>query len=124
MKKNLIFLIGGILFGFGLAFSSMTKPEEIISFLELQNLGLLFVMIFSILVVLLVYNFSKKQQDKRDSKSKIDKKLIWGSVLFGVGWGISGICPGGAIASIGTGNYPVLVGIVGMFLGAYFQDYF
>jgi uncharacterized membrane protein YedE/YeeE len=42
-------------------------------------------------------------------------------VIFGVGWGLSGLCPGAAVASVGIGNGPVLIGLAGMFLGAYLQ---
>ena len=48
-------------------------------------------------------------------------KVIVGAAIFGVGWGISGQCPGSAIASIGMGNIPILVGVISMFFGAYFQ---
>ena len=48
-------------------------------------------------------------------------KTIIGAVIFGIGWGLSGQCPGSAIASLGTGNLPVLLGIFAMFIGAYLK---
>lgn len=130
-KKILAIFIGGILFGFGLAFSSMTKPEIILNFLELNDLGLLVVMFTAILVFSPTYFIFKKikkqtifQEDFNDKKMIFNKKIFIGAIIFGTGWGISGLCPGSAIASIGTGNYPVLLGIIGMFIGAYIPSLF
>jgi len=52
-------------------------------------------------------------------KRTLNKRTVFGAIIFGVGWGISGLCPGSAMASLGVGNLPVLIGIAGMFLGAY-----
>jgi uncharacterized membrane protein YedE/YeeE len=52
-------------------------------------------------------------------KRTLNKRTVIGAIIFGVGWGISGLCPGSAMASLGIGNLPVLIGIAGMFLGAY-----
>lgn len=49
----------------------------------------------------------------------MDRNMVAGGSIFGVGWGLSGICPGAAYNSVGIGNYPVLVAIAGMFVGAY-----
>ena len=121
-------LLGGILFGFGLAFSGMTKQEIVLSFLRLDDLGLLFVLGGAAILTLLTINLAPKLLEKPitggtyKKRSRIlNSKIIIGAAIFGVGWGISGQCPGSAIASIGTGNLPVLVGIVSMFLGAYLQ---
>jgi uncharacterized membrane protein YedE/YeeE len=48
-----------------------------------------------------------------------NRNTILGATIFGIGWGISGQCPGSALASLGTGNLPVLMGIAAMFVGAY-----
>jgi hypothetical protein len=53
----------------------------------------------------------------------MDKNVLSGGSIFGIGWGLSGICPGAAYASLGIGNYPILIGIAGMFVGAYLQAY-
>ena len=131
IKKLLIVLLGGILFGFGLAFSSMTKPEVVLSFLQLADLGLMLVMLGAIAVTMPVYLISSKIMRKpvfgdkfQDKKNIFNKKIFLGAVIFGIGWGISGLCPGSAIASLGIGNYPVLIGILGMFIGAYFHGIF
>jgi uncharacterized membrane protein YedE/YeeE len=127
LKYFFVFL-GGILFGFGLAFSGMTKQEIVLSFLRLDDLGLLFVLGGAAVLTMLAINFAPKLLKKPitggtyTKRSRIlNSKIIVGAAIFGVGWGISGQCPGSAIASIGIGNIPILVGIVFMFLGAYFQ---
>ena len=53
----------------------------------------------------------------------VDKKLLMGSAIFGVGWGICGVCPGPAIAGLGIGNFDLLWALLGMFAGAYLQGY-
>ena len=126
--KYQIVLLGGILFGFGLAFSGMTKQEIVLSFLKLDDLGLLFVLGGAAILTMLAINLAPKLLKKPitggtyKKRSRIlNSKVIIGAAIFGAGWGISGQCPGSAIASIGTGNIPILIGIVSMFLGAYFQ---
>ena len=127
-KTNLIVLFGGILFGFGLAYSGMTKPEIVISFLQLKDLGLIFVLGGAALVTAVAINvvarFLKKPPFGEQYKPRT-RILSWttivGAIIFGVGWGISGQCPGSAMASIGTGNYPILIGIAAMFIGAYLR---
>lgn len=118
--------VGGILFGFGLAFSGAAVPEVVLSFLNLQDLGLVFVIGTAFLVVLftmqVVPRIFKKPPfgtyyDGHDG-FPVTKRSIVGAIIFGIGWGISGICPATSFAAVGMGNFPVLVGIVGMFFGA------
>jgi len=127
-KTNLVVLFGGILFGFGLAYSGMTKQEIVLSFLQLQDLGLIFVLGGAALVTALGINvlarFLKKPAFGEQYKPRtriLSWKTIVGAIIFGVGWGISGQCPGSAMASLGTGNYMVLIGIATMFIGAYLR---
>lgn len=126
--KHLVMLIGGMIFGFGLAMGGMTKPEVVISFLKLQDLGLMVLMggavAVSMIATLGVARILKKPVlggEFQILKLKIDRNLILGAAVFGVGWGISGICPGSAFASLGTGNYPIIIGLSAMFIGAYFH---
>ncbi len=121
-------LLGGILFGFGLAFSGMTKQEIVLSFLRLDDLGLLFVLGSAAILSMLAINLAPKLLKKPitggtySKRSRpLNSRIVFGAAIFGVGWGISGQCPGSAIASIGMGNIPIIVGIVSMFFGAYFQ---
>ncbi|TYT61566.1 DUF6691 family protein [Natrialba swarupiae] len=123
--------VGGLIFGFGLGFSHMAQPEVVLSFLQFQDLGLLFVMFGAAIVtgitffgVKLVRNDAPLTGATYGRRLKtLDKNVVIGGGIFGVGWGLSGICPGAAYASLGIGNYPILTGIVGMFLGAYIQGF-
>ena len=123
--------LGGALFGFGLAYSGMARPEIVLDFLQLQDLGLLFVMGGAAVVTATTITLSTlfldrapltgDQYEKRERS--LDRRVLVGGALFGIGWGVSGLCPGSAYASLGVGNYPILLGLVGMFLGAYAQGF-
>jgi hypothetical protein len=118
--------MGGLFFGFGLAFGGMSKQEIVLSFLQLKDLGLLLLLGGSALVTAITINIIPKLLNKpilggefKKRKRTLNKRTVIGAIIFGVGWGISGLCPGSAMASLGVGNLPVLIGIAGMFLGAY-----
>ena len=124
-----LILVGGIIFGFGLAFSHMARPEVVIDCLTFEDFGLLFVMFGgSIVAGLSFWGLSSLgttapltgRPYARRLKS-LDRNVLLGGTVFGVGWGLSGICPGAGYASLGVGNWPVLYAIGGMFLGAYAQ---
>jgi uncharacterized membrane protein YedE/YeeE len=124
--KHIIVFIGGMLFGFGLAFGGMSKQEIVLSFLQLKDLGLLLLLGGSALVTMVTINLIPKILKKpilggefKKRTRTLTKRTIIGAIIFGVGWGISGLCPGSALASLGIGNLPSLIGIAGMFLGAY-----
>ena len=126
-----LIIFGGALFGFGLAYSGMARPEIVLDFLQLQDFGLLFVMggaatVTGITITLATRHFDRApltgdRYEKRDKS--FDRSVLLGGAVFGIGWGISGLCPGSAYASLGIGNFPILIGIGGMFLGAYAQGY-
>ncbi|MBS3148661.1 YeeE/YedE family protein [Candidatus Woesearchaeota archaeon] len=125
---KLHYLVGGLLFGFGLAFSGMAKPEIVLSFLQLTDFGLLLVMGAAVLIVSTSYFLLPCLMRKPIVGAEFvkytqpfDKRTVIGASIFGVGWGISGLCPGSALASLGMGNLPVFFGIAGLFLGAYIQ---
>jgi uncharacterized membrane protein YedE/YeeE len=125
-RQNLVVLFGGILFGFGLGYSGMAKQEIVLSFLQLKDLGLMFVMggaaLVTFFAINLVPRFLKKPpfgEQFKPRKVGMSRNVIIGAVIFGVGWGISGQCPGSAVASLGTGNIPILLGLAAMFIGAY-----
>ncbi len=122
-------LAGGLVFGFGLGFSHMARPEVVIDFLTFEDFGLLFVMFGGSIVAGVAFWTLPKLRDSapltgraygRRLKS-FDRNVLIGGSVFGVGWGLSGICPGAAYASLGVGNWPILYAIGGMFLGAYAQ---
>lgn len=126
---SLSILFGGLLFGFGLGYSQMARPEVVLDFLQFDDLGLLFVMGGAALVSGIVFALTARFGSRapltgteytRRLKS-FDGNVVSGGVIFGAGWGISGICPGAAYASVGIGNWPILWAIGGMFIGAYVQ---
>lgn len=120
--------LGGVVFGFGLARSGMARPEVVLSFLQLRDFGLLLVMASSLLVLAVVFRLAPRLSATTLLGAPFSKEvkpfhpgLIPGAVVFGLGWGLTGVCPGAGIASIGMGNWPVLLAIAAMFLGAWLQ---
>jgi uncharacterized membrane protein YedE/YeeE len=121
--------VGGVIFGLGLGASHMARPEVVLDFLQLQDFGLVFVMGGAAAVSGLVFALGQWSDGRAPLTGRsfgrrvrsFDRNVIAGGTLFGVGWGLSGICPGAAFASLGTGNYPILIAIAGMFAGAYLQ---
>ncbi len=121
-------LLTGVLFGFGLAYSSMIQPEVVLSFLRFQDFGLLLVLGGAVVVTAMVYRWLPRFMDRpvfggafgRHS-SEMTGRTLGGAALFGVGWGLSGVCPGPAIAGLGVGNWPLLFAVLAMFAGAYLQ---
>jgi hypothetical protein len=127
-KQNIIVLIGGIFFGFGLAYSGMTKQEIVLSFLQLKDLGLIFVLGGAAAVTFFAVNVVPRYLKTpllggkfKPRRAPLSRNVIIGAIIFGVGWGLSGQCPGSAVASLGTGNILVLVGLAAMFIGAYIR---
>lgn len=127
IQKHIAIILGGTIFGFGLAYSGAAVPEVVLSFLRLEDLGLVLVIGGALLVTLLAYQLVPRTMSKpilngtfsTSSKLPISKWNLIGAGVFGVGWGISGLCPGTSFAAVGMGNWPVIVGIIGMFIGAY-----
>ena len=124
-----LIVLGGLLFGFGLGFSHMARPEVVLDFLTFEDFGLLFVMFGgSIVAGLAFWSLSATGRTApltgrpygRRLKA-FDRDVLVGGSVFGVGWGLSGICPGAAYASLGVGNWPILYAVAGMFVGAYLQ---
>jgi uncharacterized membrane protein YedE/YeeE len=122
---------GGLIFGVGLALSGMAKPEIVLDFLQLEDLGLLLVMggaagVTAVAVALATRSGSPAPLTARAYTRRVkslDRSVVAGGAIFGVGWGLSGVCPGAAYASVGIGNWPILWAVAGMFLGAYAQAY-
>jgi uncharacterized membrane protein YedE/YeeE len=121
-------LASGMLFGAGLAASTMTSPEVVLSFLRFHDFGLLFVMGGAALVTGVAYALAPRVLAKPPfaprfltHPSRFDAPTLIGAAIFGVGWGLAGVCPGPAIAGLGTGNWPLLASLAGMLAGAYVQ---
>ena len=123
--NKIISLISGVIFGFGLTVSSMTNPAKVLGFLDLfgqWDPSLIFVMIGAIIVSSPFFFLLKNKPLFSESFSipeikKIDAKLIVGSSLFGIGWGLIGLCPGPAISSLALLNNHSLAFITSMLFG-------
>ena len=121
-------LAAGALFGFGLSLSGMIQPEVVLSFLRFQDWGLMLVMGGGVAVTLLAYQLLPRLLRHPLLGGKFEVRVIaWnrdtlvGSALFGVGWGLCGVCPGPAIAALGAGNADLLWAIGGILMGALVQ---
>ena len=119
----------GLLFGAGLILGGMTNPSKVIGFLDFLGMwdpSLAFVMGGAVVISFLAFRGAKQREFSLfgrvimldDSKS-IDLRLLLGSALFGIGWGISGFCPGPAIASLGTGELKVFLFVIAMIIGSW-----
>ncbi len=126
IQEYIAMVIGGGLFGFGLAYSGAAVPEVVLSFLRLEDLGLLFVIGLGLVVTAIIFNLIPKLMKRavfgsnfsaKDSLP-VTKRTVVGAAIFGIGWGLTGLCPGTAFAGVGMGNWPILYGVAGMFLGA------
>lgn len=119
--------IAGLLFGAGLAISGMVNPMKVLNFLDLfgtADLTLVFVMGGGLITALIGYQLLFKRgkpffADRFDlpGTTLIDAKLVGGAALFGLGWGISGVCPGPAIAGLVFGNSLSFIFVVAMAAG-------
>ena len=119
--KRIIYFICGTLFGFGLIISGMSNPEKVLNFLDIfgnWDPSLVFVMIGAISISAIYFFINKS----KITQSSIDKKLIIGSSLFGIGWGLVGICPGPAMVVLGTSNTKGLVFFLALLFGMFLQN--
>ena len=123
-------LTTGVLFGFGLATSTMVQPEVVLSFLRWHDFGLLLVLGGAAGLTGLVYQLGPRlllrplagAQFNR-YRSTANGQTLGGAAIFGVGWGLCGVCPGPAIAGLGTGNTALVVATAGIFAGAYLHGW-
>ena len=127
MLKNIIGLFAGLLFGIGLLISGMTDPAKVQGFLDVfgaWDISLALVMGGGLIVALVGVQLAKRQQSSwigtsidMPSTTIINKKLLIGAMLFGIGWGLVGICPGPGIVLLGTGQWQAYVFIPAMIVG-------
>ncbi len=128
LRRFLSVLAAGVLFGFGLAISTMVQPEVVLSFLRFQDFGLMLVMGGAMGVTLLAYQLAPRLLSRPLLGNRFHHHAsVWngdtlrGAALFGIGWGLCGVCPGPAIAGLGTGNWMLLWALAGIALGALAQ---
>lgn len=127
--KNLFAFIFGGLFALGLMVSGMSNPEKVLGFLDLfgdWDISLMFVMIGAITVAIIPFQKAIRNPKTLSGEAislptstQIDKKLIIGSILFGIGWGIAGVCPAPAITLIGLGYVEAWYFIGAMLFGIF-----
>lgn len=130
MKNMLAFVFGG-LFSTGLMFSGMANPNKVLDFLDVLgnwDPSLAFVMIGAIAVAFVPFQKAVRKTNpttfdqqpiQLPQNKKIDARLIIGSLIFGIGWGIAGICPAPSLTLIGLGHYEIIYFIVAMLMGIY-----
>ena len=129
MKNNLAAWVVGFVFATGLGISGMTNPDKVIGFLNIfggWDPSLMFVMAGSIFVHFFSYRIITKRKNPLLSpqwhvpkKSKVTVSLISGSLIFGIGWGLAGYCPGPAITSLSALNPQTYIFVLGMLIGMY-----
>ena len=127
--SKLVSLFCGIIFGIGLVISQMINPAKVLGFLNLfgeWDPSLAFVMIGALIVSSPLFHLLKNKEKPIFSTSfsisenkEIDKRLIIGSILFGAGWGLVGLCPGPAFSSIALFNVSSVTFVLSMFIGFY-----
>jgi uncharacterized membrane protein YedE/YeeE len=125
----IISLLVGIIFGVGLIIAQMTNPSKIIGFLTFgQNWdsSLLFVMASAVFFSFFAFNFIKQNNKtllnldfEIPKRTDINLPLIAGAALFGIGWGMVGLCPAPAIVSLAFGNSQTLLFVISMLVGMY-----
>jgi uncharacterized membrane protein YedE/YeeE len=119
--------LAGLVFGSGLIVSGMVNPAKVLGFLDLAGSwdpSLAFVMAGAVAVGMVAFMLARQRAvsllgaDMRlPSSRQIDRRLVAGSVLFGIGWGIAGFCPGPGLVSLGMGEFKAVVFVAAMLLG-------
>ena len=127
MKSILSAGVVGFIFALGLGISGMTQPQKVVGFLDVfgnWDPSLMFVMIGSIAVHFILFRLIKKRgtplfssQWHLPTKTQITPSLVIGSVVFGVGWGLGGYCPGPALVSLGSIQARPFIFITAMIIG-------
>ena len=127
--NKLVALFCGTIFGIGLVISQMINPAKVLGFLNVfgeWDPSLAFVMIGALIISSPLFHLFKNKEKPIFSTSfsisenkEIDKRLIFGSILFGAGWGLAGLCPGPAVSSIALLNISSVTFVFSMFIGFY-----
>ena len=127
--SKIVSLICGIIFGIGLTISQMIDPAKVLGFLNILgdwDPSLAFVMIGALIISSPFFHLFKNNKKpifadsfSYSNNKELNKKLIIGSSLFGAGWGLAGLCPGPAIASLALFNTSSIIFVITMFVGFY-----
>ncbi len=128
MNKLVSALLIGAIFGLGITISGMINPAKVLDFFDIAgnwNPSLAFVMGGGLVTAMIGYRlvFGKMKFPRFDSafslpaSSTVDRQLVGGAALFGIGWGIAGFCPGGAIPALGLGYRETLIFVASVIVG-------
>ena len=127
-------LLGGLVFGLGLIVSGMANPAKVLGFLDVTGRwdpSLAFVMAGAIAVCVVAFALARRRTAsllgapmRLPATRAIDRRLVIGSALFGMGWGIAGFCPGPALVSLGMGEVKGLVFVAAMLAGMGVFEFF
>ncbi|MDR0182872.1 YeeE/YedE family protein [Lysobacter arvi] len=134
MKRVVHAVVAGALFGLGLAVSGMTNPDKVLNFLDVAghwDPSLALVMGAALAVAIPGFAWLRRRGCTLDGTglpappgTRIDARLLLGSALFGIGWGIAGYCPGPALASLAHGGADAGVFVVAMLAGSQVARFF
>lgn len=127
MRFNLASFVAGLVFGLGLLLSGMANPEKVLGFLDLAGAwdpSLALVMAGAIAVGVVAFTVARRRHVsflgfdmKLPSASEITPRLVIGSLMFGVGWGLAGFCPGPGLVALGAGELRAVVFVASMVAG-------
>lgn len=133
MKRLGIALLTGFIFGIGLSVSQMIDPNRVLNFLDVSGnwdptliftmLGALSVSFVSFRIILNRNQPLYESSFKLPTRTDIDKNLLIGATLFGIGWGLTGYCPGPAVASLGPGLMDAAVVVTSISVGFILHKY-
>jgi uncharacterized protein len=117
----------GILFGLGLSVSEMTDPARVVGFLDIAgpwDPTLIYVMAGALAVTVPLFPWIQKRQKsligeaiQLPSQTRIDARLIIGAAIFGIGWGLAGLCPGPALANLASASPGIVLFVLAMIAG-------
>ena len=123
----LVSLLTGLVFGIGLIVSGMADPAKVLGFLDLAGAwdpSLAFVMAGAIVVSAVAFAMARRRtvsllgaEMKLPTACQIDRRLVAGSVVFGLGWGVAGFCPGPSLVALGMGEAKAAVFVAAMLVG-------
>lgn len=127
MQRILLAGLIGLVFGAGIAIAGMINPAKVLNFFDIAgnwDPSLLIVMGSALTVTAIGYRFVMKRgeplldtQFHLPAKRTLDAPLIWGAAVFGIGWGIAGFCPGGAIPALGLGETSAIAFVAAIIVG-------
>jgi hypothetical protein len=129
VSKNVAALLAGLVFGFGLALSHMVEPNKVLGFLDVAGRwdpSLALVMAGALAVTFIAYRLIGRRSRPLlashfflPAKSELDRPLIVGAAIFGIGWGLAGYCPGPGIAALGLATWEAPVFIAALAAGSF-----